>query len=138
LRVLQEGWFERVGGTETLSIDTRIIAAATPELERLIAEGKFRRDLFYRLNVYTILLPPLRERPEDIIPLARHFLSRSRQVLQKEVVGLSEDVSARLLGYSWPGNIHELINVMEQAVGRCQSTVVTVEDLPLTLRAPEA
>jgi hypothetical protein len=136
LRVLQEGRFERVGSPETLPADTRIIAAATPELERLIAKGEFRRDLFSRLNVYTIPLPPLRERKEDIIPLARHFLSRSRQALQKDVVGLSEDVRARLLGYAWPGNVNELQTVMEEAVGQCQGTVVTIEDLPPALRAP--
>jgi transcriptional regulator of acetoin/glycerol metabolism len=136
LRVLQEGWFDRVGGTGTLPTNARIIAAATPEFERLIAEGKFRRDLFYRLNVYPISLPPLRERQEDIIPLALHFLGRYRQVLQKEVVGLSEDVRVRLLGHAWPGNVHELMSAIEQAVRRCQGTVVTVEDLPPTLRVP--
>jgi transcriptional regulator with PAS, ATPase and Fis domain len=92
--------------------------------------------LFYRLNVYPISLPSLRERREDIIPLALHFLGRYRQALQKEIVGLSEDVRPQLLGYAWPGNVHELVSVIEQALRRCQGMVVTVEDLPLTLRVP--
>jgi transcriptional regulator with PAS, ATPase and Fis domain len=136
LWVLQEGRFERVGGTQTRPTDTRIIAAVTVGLEQLITEGKFRRDLFYRLNVYPISLPPLRDRREDIIPLAMHFLSHYRHTLTKDVVGISEEVRVRLLGYAWPRNVRELTQVMEQAVGRCQGPVVSVEELPPALGAP--
>ncbi|HSF31492.1 MAG TPA: sigma 54-interacting transcriptional regulator [Candidatus Tectomicrobia bacterium] len=135
LRVLQEGRFERPGGTETLPTEARIIAAATPELERLMIEGRFRRDLFYRLNAFPIVLPALRERREDIIPLTVHFLSHYCRALRKEGVGLSEDAGVRLMDYAWPGNVRELMQVIEQAVRRCQGPVVAVEDLPPALWA---
>ncbi len=136
LRVLQEGLFKRLGGTETLPTKARIIAAATPEIERLMIEGRFRRDLFYRLNAFPIALPPLRERREDIIPLTMHFLCHYGQALRKEGVGLSEDARVRLMDYAWPGNVRELMQVIEEAVRQCQGPVVTVEDLPPALWAP--
>ncbi len=130
LRVLQEGRFERIESTETLPTNARIIAAATPELERLIGAGKFRRDLFYRLNVYPIILPPLRERQEDLGPLTMHFLKRFSQELRKQVLGISKEGMGLLERYSWPGNVRELENVIEHAVILCQGTVVTAQDLP--------
>jgi Nif-specific regulatory protein len=134
LRVLQDKRFERVGGTETLQTDARIIASTNQDLERLIAEGKFRRDLYYRLNVYPIPLPPLREREADIMPLALHFLKKYSDELGKEVDGLSREAGRLLLRYSWPGNIRELENVIERAVILCQGKTVTPEELPLALR----
>ena len=134
LRVLQEKQFERLGGTGTLTTDTRIIAATNRDLEKLIAEGRFQEDLFYRLNVYPIPLPPLRERKEDILPLAVHFLKKYSKELRKEGVGLSREANELLCSYSWPGNIHELENVMERAVILCKGKVVTVQDLPLCVR----
>lgn len=134
LRVLQDQRFERVGGTETLETDARIITATNQDLERLMAEGKFRRDLFYRLNVYPIPLPPLREREADIMPLALHFLKKYSDDLGKEVDGLSREAGRLLLRYSWPGNIRELENVIERAVILCQGKTVMAEELPLALR----
>jgi Nif-specific regulatory protein len=137
LRVLQEQKFERLGGTETLVTDARIIAATNRDLERLIAEGKFREDLYYRLNVYPIPLPPLRERKEDLLPLALHFLKKYSRELRKEVVGLSKETRELLSSYNWPGNVRELENVIERAVILCQGEAVSVQDLPLSLREPQ-
>jgi two-component system NtrC family response regulator len=134
LRVLQEKQFERLGGTATQVTDSRIIAATNRELRSLITEGRFREDLFYRLNVYPIPLPPLRERPEDVLPLALHFLKKSNGALGKEVSGFSPEVQALLCGYHWPGNIRELENIIERAVILCQGSRVSVHDLPLCIR----
>ena len=139
LQVLQDKQFERLGGTETLTTDARIVAATNQDLERLIAEGRFRNDLFYRLNVYPIALPPLRERLEDLGPLTMSFLKRFSQKLRKEVLGISKEAMGLLERYSWPGNVRELENVLERAVILCQGTVVTAQDLPSLrehLRAP--
>jgi Nif-specific regulatory protein len=130
LRVLQEKQFERVGGTETLTTDARIIAATNQDLERLITEGRFRPDLFYRLNVYPIRMPPLREHQEDLVPLAMYFLKRYSQELRKEVVGISKEAIGLLERYAWPGNVRELENVIQRAVILCQGTVVTAQELP--------
>jgi Nif-specific regulatory protein len=137
LRVLQEKRFERVGGTETLTTDARIIANTNQDLDRLLAEGKFRRDLFYRLNVFPIALPPLRERTEDIIPLALYFLNKYSQELKKDVGGLSREARDLLVRYAWPGNVRELENVIERAVILCQGPMVTAQDLPLALRGQQ-
>jgi Nif-specific regulatory protein len=135
LRVLQDKEFERVGGTETLTTDARIIAATNQDLEQLIAEGKFRPDLFYRLNQYPISLPPLRERQEDLSPLAMYFLKRYSQDLNKEVVGMSKEAMGLIERYTWPGNVRELENVIQRAVILCQATLVTAQELP-SLREP--
>jgi DNA-binding NtrC family response regulator len=136
LRVLQEKQFERAGGTETLTTDARIIAATHQDLARLMAEGRFRGDLFYRLNVYPITLPPLRERQEDLDPLTMHFLKRFSQALRKEVRGISREAMGWLERYPWPGNVRELAEVIERAVARCQGPTVTTQDLPQALREP--
>jgi Nif-specific regulatory protein len=130
LQVLQDRQFERVGGTETITTDARIVAATNQDLERLIAEGRFRNDLFYRLNVYPIPLPPLREHKEDLGPLTVFILKSFGQKLRKEVAGISKDAMGLLERYSWPGNVRELQNVLERAVILCQGTVVTDQDLP--------
>jgi DNA-binding NtrC family response regulator len=130
LRVLQDRQFERVGGTETLATDARIVAATNQDLERPIAEGRFCSDLFYRLNVYPIALPPLRERKEDLGPLSMFFLKRFSQKLRKAVVGISKEAMGLLERYAWPGNVRELENVIERAVILCQGTVVTAQELP--------
>jgi two-component system response regulator AtoC len=130
LQVLQDGKFERLGGMETLTTDARIIAATNQNLEQLIAEGRFRLDLYYRLNRYPITLPPLRERQEDLGPLTMYSLKHLSQELRKEVLGISKEAMGLLERYSWPGNVRELENVIERAVILCQGTVVTVQDLP--------
>jgi transcriptional regulator with GAF, ATPase, and Fis domain len=116
LRVLQEGEFERVGGTQTLKVDVRMVAATNRDLARGVSDEKFRADLFYRLNVFPILIPPLRERPKDIPRLARHFTMLYASKMGKNVGALSEEVLHRLNAYSWPGNVRELQNVIERAV----------------------
>src|SRR5262249_26309768 len=139
LRVLQERTFERLGGTKTLAADARIIAATNRDLPRRMAEGTFRADLFYRLSVYPIPLPALRERPEDIRPLATHFLEKHQRALRKEIGGLTPEACALLQRYAWPGNVRELENVLERAVILCPGGRVTAQELPLALReGPQA
>lgn len=115
LRVLQERTFERVGGTATLQTDTRIVVATNRNLEREVAEGRFRNDLFFRLNVFPIHLPPLRDRKDALLPLARYFLEKYRLAFGKPALHLSENAEAALLAYSWPGNIRELENIIERS-----------------------
>ncbi|HZN54578.1 MAG TPA: sigma 54-interacting transcriptional regulator [Candidatus Polarisedimenticolaceae bacterium] len=116
LRVLQEGEFERVGGTQTIKVDVRVIAATNRDLERAVMEERFRADLYYRLNVFPLVLPPLRKRPEDIPRLARHFAMLFASKMGKPVGALGADVLQKLTAYSWPGNVRELQNVIERAV----------------------
>jgi len=116
LRVLQEGEFERVGGTRTIQVDARIIAASNKDLHRAVGEGSFGADLFFRLNVFPIHLPPLRARKEDIPLLVKHFAARCGPKVGKEVDRISEESMEALMGYGWPGNVRELQNVVERAV----------------------
>ncbi|PYM18476.1 MAG: Fis family transcriptional regulator [Candidatus Rokuibacteriota bacterium] len=116
LRVLQDGEFERVGGTQTLKVDVRLIAATNRDLERAVSEGLFRADLYYRLNVFPIVIPPLRKRRQDIPCLARHFAAHYASKMGKRVGSPSPDVMDRLTAYSWPGNVRELQHVIERAV----------------------
>lgn len=133
LRVLQEGEFERVGGTETLHVDVRILAATNANLEEAIREKRFRKDLYYRLNVITIQIPPLRERPEDIPLLAEHFIGICNSRNGKSIEGITQEVHALFSRYSWPGNVRELENVIERAVVLGRGRNIGVEDLPPTL-----
>ena len=116
LRVLQERSFERLGGMETIHVDVRFITATNRNLEKMVEDGLFRRDLYYRLNVFPVHLPPLRERSDDILPLAMHFLQKFAEANGRRQIQLSEKVRGMLQEYSWPGNIRELENVMERAV----------------------
>ena len=116
LRVLQERTLERVGGTRVISVDVRVIAATNRNVRSLVGEGRFREDLFYRLNTFPLELPPLRDRPADIVPLARLFLERAAGQLGKPLPRLSPAAVERLISYSWPGNVRELENMMERAV----------------------
>jgi two-component system, NtrC family, response regulator AtoC len=133
LRFMQEHEFERVGGNETLRVDVRIIAATNRDLAKEVEAGRFREDLYYRLNVVQILLPPLRDRASDTPLLAAHFLRKYAQENAKEVGGIAEDALARLRAYSWPGNVRELENVIERAVVMCPGTEIRVEHLPQSL-----
>ncbi len=142
LRVLQERSFERVGGNETLHVDVRILAATNRDLKERVAKGSFREDLFYRLNVVTIELPALRERPSDIPELATFFLKRFTQENHKDIEGFSESALSALVRYGWPGNVRELENVVERAVVLCDSRRIEDKHLPASLvpseRADEA
>jgi two-component system response regulator AtoC len=134
LRALQESEFERVGGIKTLRVDVRLIAATNRNLEALIADGRFREDLFYRLNVVPIALPALRDRREDIPLLIQHFIEKYNRRLGKRVERVDEGALEILTAYAWPGNIRELENVMERSVLFADGPLVTVAQLPETLR----
>ncbi|MDH3601425.1 MAG: sigma-54 dependent transcriptional regulator, partial [Candidatus Tectomicrobia bacterium] len=134
LRVLQEGTFERLGGTKTLHVDVRIVAATNKNLADEIDSQRFREDLYYRVNVVNIELPPLRERPEDIPLLAAHFLRKYAEQNQKEISAIQQDALRRLQAYAWPGNVRELENVIERAVVLTQTSTVEAEHLPPHLR----
>src|SRR5574341_1244622 len=130
LRVLQDGTFERLGGTKTLVADVRLIAATNTDLAKAVEEKKFREDLYYRLNVITINLPPLRERAEDIPLLAYHFLKLYTTKNKKNIQGISQTALELLSGYHWPGNVRELENTMERAVVLARKKIILPEDLP--------
>ncbi len=133
LRVLQEKKFERVGGEETREVDVRIVSATNRDLKKEIAEGSFREDLFYRLNVVNIHVPPLRERKEDISLLVAAFLKGFSEENNKEIDGIDPKAKSALYGYSWPGNIRELRNCIESAVVMAKGRVITMMDLPPTI-----
>ena len=136
LRVLQEMAFERVGSSQTIAVDVRIIAATHQDLEGLIRAGRFREDLFYRLNVIPIRTPSLRERKEDIFELAVHFLGRHAERIGRSVGHIDDDAVEALIAYDWPGNIRELENVIERAVVLCDGPALTLDDLPIEIRQP--
>ncbi len=136
LRVLQEMAFERVGSSQTIAVDVRIIAATHQDLEGLIRSGKFREDLFYRLNVIPIRAPSLRERKEDIFELAVHFLGRHAERIGRSVGHIEDEAVEALIAYDWPGNIRELENVIERAVVLSEGPALTLDDLSSEIRQP--
>jgi two-component system response regulator HydG len=133
LRVLQEGDFERLGGTRVIKSNVRIISATNVDLANAIKQKKFREDLFYRLNVITIDIPPLRERREDIPLLISHFLNIYQKKNNKRIDGISEEAQDIMIGYQWPGNVREIKNVIERAVVLTQDRVITQKDLPTNI-----
>jgi two-component system response regulator AtoC len=130
LRVLQEQEFERVGGTEVLHADFRLVAASNKDLNQLIAAGRFRDDLYYRLSVISVDIPPLRERKEDILLLANYYMAHFGDVYGKRITVLSDEVKSLFLRHSWPGNVRELRNCIERAVIFSESDTIDLEDLP--------
>ena len=132
LRVLQEQEFERLGGTRTIKIDVRLIVATNKHLKKQIARGAFREDLFFRLNVIDIEIPPLRERKEDILPLANYFVQKYNQEFKKDVRGFDPKVVKLLKHYNWPGNIRELENVIERAILMIEDSMITPHDISLS------
>jgi Nif-specific regulatory protein len=137
LRVLQEKEFERIGGNRTFRVDVRIIAATSKDLERSIEEGTFREDLYYRLNVFPIFIPSLRERKTDILLLANHFIEKFNQKHKKDVRRISTPAIDMLMQYHWPGNVRELENCVERAVLFCTDRVIHSYHLPPTLQTGE-
>jgi DNA-binding NtrC family response regulator len=133
LRVLETGTFRRVGGTVDIKVDVRIIAATNRSLETMMKEGQFREDLYYRLNVFSVHIPPLRERREDIPPLVEHFV-RNSAIVPKRAITFSPDAMEVLQRYTWPGNVRELENVVERALILCDGGVVEPEHLPMGVR----
>jgi Nif-specific regulatory protein len=138
LRVLQEREFERLGGTEPVKVNVRLIAATNKDMEEAIRQGTFREDLFYRLNVFVIYIPPLRERKPDVLLLADHFLQRFAQEHGKDIRRISTPAIDMLTAYHWPGNVRELQNVIERAVLVCDGQVIHAHHLPPTLQTAEA
>jgi DNA-binding NtrC family response regulator len=134
LRVLQEREVRPLGASKSERVDVRVLAATNRQLEKRLKDGRFREDLFYRLNVIHIDLPPLRERSEDVLPLAEHFLARSAQRAGKPLRAFKESAKKILLGYAWPGNVRELENVVERAVALAEGEIVAPEDLPPPMR----
>ena len=136
LRLIQEQEFERVGGTRPIRVDIRFVAATNTDLERAIKEGRFRQDLYYRLNVVGLVLPPLRERKEDVEPLARHFAEKYRAELKRSPKPISAATLAMLAQYDWPGNVRELENVIERAVVLSAGPEIGPKDLPRLMGEP--
>jgi Nif-specific regulatory protein len=138
LRVLQEKEFQRLGGTETIKVNVRVICATHQDLEKMVKEKKFREDLFYRINVFPITLPPLRDRKEDIPLLVAHFTHKYNKENNKSIEGVSRAALDVLMAYDWPGNVRELENVIEHAVVLCQKELISPRDLPanLSLQSP--
>jgi transcriptional regulator with GAF, ATPase, and Fis domain len=134
LRVLQEKTFERVGSSDPLQVDVRLVAATHQNLEHLIRNARFREDLFYRLNVITLTVPPLRDRPEDVPELAQHFLKVYAQQAGKPVAQVDDEALLALRAYHWPGNVRELENAIERAVVVADGPVLTIDDLPAEVR----
>ena len=138
LRVLQEKQFERVGGSETLTVDVRVVAATNRDLDKAITEKEFREDLFYRLNVITLNLPPIRERGEDVEIFANHFLKVYADETGKRVRGFSDEAMFELRSHAWPGNIREVENAIERAVILCNGEIIRPEHLMLRPQARSA
>ena len=130
LRILQEQRFERVGGNDTIQTDVRVIAATNRNMERMVAENEFRGDLYYRLNGYTITLPPLRDRGDDLLILVDHFLAAANRDLNKDVRGVAPEAMVVLRGYLWPGNVRELQSAIRQAVLDTSGPVLFPDALP--------
>jgi len=135
--VLEERKFERVGGQETLEADIRLVTATNNDLAKLVQEGKFRKDLFYRINVLTITLPPLRERRDDIPLLVRHFIDDFARENNRKIEDISSEAMAALVSCNWPGNVRELKNVIERMVVLSHGAKLTHRDLPASLRVNE-
>jgi two-component system response regulator HydG len=138
LRVLQEQRFERVGGEETIEVDVRLVSATNRDLARLVREGRFREDLFYRLDVVPLHLPPLRERPGDIELLVRHFVAKLAPRVGRGVKGVTPEALELLVRHAWPGNVRELENVIEQALVFADGEAIRPDDLPEGLRRAPA
>jgi DNA-binding NtrC family response regulator len=135
LRVLQEGEIRRVGGSEAIRVDVRVVAATNRDLEDEVAAGRFREDLYFRINVVTIRLPPLRERPSDITLLVKHFLAKYAARERRVDAGIAPEAMAALEKHAWPGNVRELENVIERALALSKTGVILRSDLPNDLAA---
>jgi len=134
LRVLQEHQIERIGSSAPIKVDVRVVAATNKNLEEMVKSGSFREDLYYRLNVVRIFIPPLRERKMDIPLLVDHFIRRYKELNAKTVTGLSREAMDQLMKYSYPGNVRELENIIEQAVVLSRDELIAIDDLPMTIR----
>ncbi|RTZ99111.1 MAG: sigma-54-dependent Fis family transcriptional regulator [Deltaproteobacteria bacterium] len=137
LRILEDKAFERVGGNRTINVDVRVIAATNRHLEKLIEEGKFREDLYYRINILSVDLPPLRERKACIKPMANMMLQKICRSLKKKIEGFSDPVMERIISYNWPGNIRQLSNVIERAAILQEGPIIRMENIAIPVAAPQ-
>jgi len=137
LRVLEEGTFTRLGGNKQIKVDIRVIAATNKDLSKVTEEGNFRADLFYRLNVVPIYIPPLRDRKEDILPLAFHFINEFNHELKRSYKGISPESAKALTNYSWPGNVREVKNIIERIMSLYSDEEIMFNHLPLEIRKPQ-
>jgi transcriptional regulator with PAS, ATPase and Fis domain len=138
LRVLEEQTFRRLGGLRDIRVDLRIVAATNKNLREAVKEGAFRQDLYYRLNVIQLLVPSLRERPEDILPLTRFFVDHYNRKFKRNIEGLSQEAEDLLLAHDWPGNVRELRNAVERAMILEESNVIAAASLPIAVRSSNA
>jgi len=138
LRVLQEREFERVGGNQTIRVDVRVITATNKDLEKMVGDGSFRQDFFYRLNVISIRIPPLRERRSDIQPLVSYFISKFASENDKDIEGISREAMDILLKYDYPGNVRELENAIHRAVVMARGNLITTDDLPIYIKTAKS
>jgi transcriptional regulator with PAS, ATPase and Fis domain len=138
LRILEEKVFERVGGNKVIQSDFRLIAATNQNLESLIEQGRFRRDLYYRLNVMSLAIPPLKMRIDDIIPIARHLLRQSTHRTKSDEIRLSQEAINALVNHPWPGNVRELSNVLDRALSTMNKDVIDLADLPFMFQKKPA
>jgi two-component system NtrC family response regulator len=136
--VLQEKEFERLGGNQSIKVDVRLVAATNRDLERAMKDGVFREDLYYRLNVVTVVLPPLRERKEDIPALMEHFIGKYGRENKKKIAGVTAETRDLLMRYAYPGNVRELENIIERAVVLTKGEIITSADVPLHLKTTES
>lgn len=137
IKVIEEKSFHKLGGTKAIDVDVRVIAATNTDLKEASEKGQFRKDLYFRLNTFPITLPPLRQRPEDIIPLAKHFLVEISQELHKDIGGIEADALDAMVKYDWPGNIRELRNTIEKALIIAQGKNITINDIALNIPMQE-
>ena len=138
LRVLEEQSFRRLGGLKDIKLDLRVVAATNKNLREAVKEGAFRQDLYFRLNVIQILIPPLRERPDDIVPLTRFFIEHYNRKFKRNIEGVSDAAAKLLLSHDWPGNVRELRNAIERAMILEESSLITAPSLPIAISRPEA
>jgi transcriptional regulator with PAS, ATPase and Fis domain len=137
LRVLEDQCFRRLGGLRDITVDIRIIAATNKNLREAVREGAFRQDLYYRLNVIQLIVPPLRERPQDILPLARFFIEHYNAKFKRQIQGISPEAESLLLGHDWAGNVRELRNAIERAMILEEGTSITAASLPISIARPD-
>jgi len=137
LRVLEEQSFRRLGGLKDIQLDLRVVAATNKNLREAVKEGAFRQDLYFRLNVIQIVIPPLRERSEDILPLARFFIEHYNRKFKRSIEGVSEEAARLLLKHDWPGNVRELRNAIERAMILEETALITAPSLPITVAHSE-
>jgi transcriptional regulator with PAS, ATPase and Fis domain len=138
LRVLEDQTFRRLGGLKDIKLDLRVIAATNKNLREAVKEGAFRQDLYFRLNVIQILIPPLRERAEDILPLTRFFIEHYNKKFKRSIEGVSDGAARMLLAHDWPGNVRELRNAIERAMILEESALITPPSLPIAISRPDS